>query len=201
MHLCCVWTYFRADTGNRAILTATLPAGIAHSSNGTFCHTHIHTRTCTHTHTHTCTDMQASTQTDRPDFSMLTTYQCFIHLIDFHESFNFLFKSTFLLSSLCSIPVFHKLWLERPLTKAPCCVTWRPPVLHILYLVLHISNRAVQEFTSEPTSEDIAALLCYISLHNKQNYNSDRGELNYPRHRFLLSATWDSWRPGAVIQS
>lgn len=78
------------------------------------------------------------THTDRPDFSMLTTYQCFIHLIDFHESFNFLFKSTRLLSSLCSIPDFHQLWLERPLTKAPRCVTWRAPrPSHLVFSIAH----------------------------------------------------------------
>lgn len=138
MHLCCVWSYFRAATGNRAILTATLPAGTVHSSPGTFCRMHIHTHACAGTHTHASTLAHTHTHTDRPDFSMLTTYQCFIHLIDFHESFNFLFKSTCLLSSLCSFPVFHKLWLERPLTKAPCCATWWASCSpHLVFSIAH----------------------------------------------------------------
>lgn len=96
-------------------------------------HTYTYARVHARAHTHTRALRHAGVHTDRPDFSMLTTYQCFIHLIDFHDSFNFLFESTLVLSSFCSIPVFHKKpQLERPLTKAhpslaPCCVTWRPP--------------------------------------------------------------------------
>lgn len=100
----------------------------------TYIHMHIHVCTCTHILRHAGIGIQP----DRPDFSMLTTYQCFIHFIDFHESFNILFKSTCLPSSLCSLPVFHKPWLERPLTKAPRCVTWRASCSpHLVLSIAH----------------------------------------------------------------
>lgn len=95
---------------------------------------------------------------------MLTTYQRFIHLIDHHESFNFLFKSTRLPSSLCSFPDFQGLWLERHLTKAPCCGTWWASCSsHLVFSIAHFkpcSARFNSDFYSEWTKERIELLCC-----------------------------------------
>lgn len=65
----------------------------------THIHKHVQMYTCAHTPAHAL----------KHTFFPLTTHQCLIHLIDFHESFKFLFKSTCLPSSLSPFfPLFHK---------------------------------------------------------------------------------------------
>lgn len=125
MRLCCVWTYFRADTGNRAILTAPASRYCTQQPRNLLFHTHAGTNMRVLVHTGKKGEKsEANTHTELIFFFFFETFPSFLPVFAYRSDFYFWMNQRWARCWLLCCVTNPRQRRDNSLSTPP--VSWRP---------------------------------------------------------------------------